>query len=34
MNTADYADKWDYLPPVVQEALTPIIERPFPFDRL
>ena len=25
MNTADYADNWDSLPPVVQEALTPII---------
>ncbi len=27
MNTADYADNWDSLPPVVQDALTPIIER-------
>jgi len=27
MNTADYADNWDSLPPVVQEALTPIILR-------
>ena len=27
MNTADYADNWDHLPPVVQDALTPIIER-------
>ncbi len=26
MNTADYADNWDSLPPVVQEALTPIID--------
>ena len=25
MNTADYADNWDSLPPIVQEALTPII---------
>ena len=25
MNTADYADNWDSLPPVVQDALTPII---------
>ena len=27
MNTADYADNWDHLPPEVQDALTPIIER-------
>ena len=27
MNTADYADNWDSLPPVVQEALIPIITR-------
>ena len=27
MNTTDYADNWDHLPPVAQEALTPIIER-------
>ncbi len=27
MNTADYADNWDSLPLVVQDALTPIIER-------
>jgi hypothetical protein len=27
MNTADYADNWDSLPPVVQDALTAIIER-------
>jgi hypothetical protein len=27
MNTADYADNWDSLPPVVQVALTPILER-------
>ena len=27
MNTADYADNWDSLPPVVQEALSPIILR-------
>ena len=25
MNTADYADNWDSLPPVVQNALTPIV---------
>ena len=25
MNTVDYADNWDTLPPVVQKALTPII---------
>ena len=25
MNTADYADNWDSLPPAVQDALTPII---------
>lgn len=27
INTADYADNWDSLPPVVQDALSPIIER-------
>jgi len=27
MNTADYADNWDSVPPVVQEALSPIILR-------
>ena len=27
MNTADYADNWDHLPLVVQEALTPIVLR-------
>ncbi len=27
MNTADYADNWDRLPPAVQDALTPIIAR-------
>ena len=25
MNTAEYADNWDSLPPVVQDALTPIV---------
>ena len=27
MNTADYADNWDNLPPTVQDALMPIIKR-------
>ena len=27
MNTADYADNWDSLPPAVQEALLPILTR-------
>lgn len=27
MNTADYADNWDSLPPVVQDALLPIVGR-------
>ena len=27
MNTADYADNWDHLPPPVQDTLMPIIER-------
>jgi hypothetical protein len=27
MNTADYADNWDALPPAVQEALTPLVLR-------